>query len=147
DRAIIGGRIPTAEVIWQGPVRGIPYEDGDGRFRAEFVVEDGTLDYAPGWPRVEALKARVVIDRTSLVSLENQGTMAGLALQDVDIRIPSFLRDGAVEIADTEQVQLRQVLGFLRQSPIARIIGPTIDSLTAGGGARAQLKVSVPFGD
>src|SRR5690606_9299765 len=135
----------AAELLWQGSVRGIPYDRTDGRFRVEFDVEDGVVDYAADWPRVEALAARVVVDRVSLVSSRNEGTVGGLALQDVALRIPSFTGGAVVELSDSGQIDLHELLGFLRQSPVADTLGPAIHSVTAAGRADASLDLSVPI--
>src|SRR5690606_23257328 len=106
DRAVVAGSVPAAELLWQGPVRGIPYDKTDGRFRVEFEVADAVIDYAPGWPRAEALNGQVVVDRVSLASTRNDGMVGGLALEDVELRIPSFTGGAVVELADSGQIGL-----------------------------------------
>lgn len=145
DRAIVSGAVPSAVLRWQGPLRGFPYGDGGGRFRAEFELADATLDYAPEWPRLESLAATVVIDRTSLVSAQNQGTLAGVLVQDAEVRVPDLVRDATVEVSSSDLVAVTGLLRFLRASPIARYVGPTLNDITGSGQVAAELEVRVPI--
>jgi uncharacterized protein (TIGR02099 family) len=146
DRAFVAGRVPAAVLRWQGPLRGFPYADGGGRFRAEFELADATIDYAPDWPRLEGLSATVVIDRTRLTSVRNQGTLAGVPLQDAEVGVADLVRDATVEVSNSDIVPLTAVLAFLRASPIARFVGPTLNDITAGGEVAAEVEVRVPIG-
>jgi uncharacterized protein (TIGR02099 family) len=145
DRAIVAGSVPSAVLRWQGPLRGFPYGDGGGRFRAEFELADATLDYAPEWPRLESLAAKVVIDRTSLVSVQNQAALAGVPVQDAEVRVPDLVRDATVEVSSSDLVAVTGLLRFLRASPIARYVGPTLNDITGGGEVAAELDVRVPI--
>jgi uncharacterized protein (TIGR02099 family) len=145
ERAFVAGSVPSAVLRWQGPLRGFPYADGGGRFRAEFELADATLDYAPDWPRLTGLSASVVIDRTTLSSVRNQGSLAGVPVQDADVRVADLVRDATVEVSNSDVVPVTGVLAFLRASPIARIVGPTLNDITGGGEVAAELEVRVPI--
>jgi uncharacterized protein (TIGR02099 family) len=145
DRAIVAGSVPTAVLRWQGPLRGFPYADGGGRFRAEFELADATLDYAPNWPRLESLAATVVIDRTTLTSVKNQGTLAGVPVQDAEVRVPDLVRDATVEVSSSDLVAVTGLLRFLQASPIARYVGPTLKDITGSGEVAVELDVRVPI--
>jgi uncharacterized protein (TIGR02099 family) len=144
DRALVAGRVPAVALRWQGPLRGFPYADGGGQFRAEFELADAVLDYAPDWPRLEEVAARVVIDRATLASTENRGRLAGVLLEDAQVRVTDLARDAVVEVESSDPVTVPGILAFLRGSPIAGLLGPTLANVTGAGKVAADVRLRVP---
>ena len=145
DRAFVAGSVPRGELLWQGPLNGFPYEGGDGRFRLEFRIADAVIDYAPDWPRLENASGTVIIDRVSLTSVENRGSIGGIPFADAEIRLANLLHETELDIAATDQVQLGQILGFLRQTPIAALLGPTLESITGSGAVTTNIDLRLPI--
>lgn len=145
DESIITGRVPKGELIWRGPLRAFPYDEGDGQFRVEFSVEDGVLDYAPGWPRLENLATTVVIDHNSLSSQENLGTIAGVPFRDAQVRVANLMHKPELQVATADDMQLGQVLAFLRASPIAQTLGPTLNSVSGRGKVTTAVQLTMPI--
>ncbi|MEO8223373.1 MAG: DUF3971 domain-containing protein, partial [Gammaproteobacteria bacterium] len=147
DRALVAGSVPRAELQWQGPLRGFPYDTGDGRFRAEFTVADAVLDYAPEWPRLENASGTVIIDRTSLTSVENRGSIGGVPFSDAQIRVPNLFHDAELGVLSDDRVQLGQILGFLQQTPVAAALGPVLGSAIGSGDVTAAIDLRLPIAD
>jgi uncharacterized protein (TIGR02099 family) len=145
DRALVAGSVPRAELLWQGPLRGFPYEAGDGRFRAEFALADAVIDYAPDWPRLENASGTVIIDRVSLTSVENRGSIGGLPFSDAEIRVGNLFHDAELDVAAADQIQLGQILNFLRQTPVAAVLGPTLGTVTGSGEVTAGIDLRLPI--
>ena len=145
DQSIITGRVPKGELVWRGPLRAFPYDEGDGQFRVEFSVEDGVLDYAPGWPRLENLNTTVVIDHNSLSSMENRGTIAGVPFRDAQVRVADLMHKPELQLATADEMQLGQVLAFLRASPIAKALGPTLNRVTGRGNVSTAVQLTMPI--
>jgi len=145
DRAFVAGSVPGGELLWQGPLKGFPYEAGDGRFRLEFKIADAVIDYAPDWPRLENASGTVIIDRVSLSSVENRGSIGGIPFDDAEIRVANLLHDAELDVAATDQVQLGQILGFLRQTPLAALLGPTLQSVTGSGDVTTTIDLRLPI--
>jgi len=145
DRAIVAGSVPKGELLWQGPLRGFPYEAGDGRFRLEFTLADAVINYAADWPRLENASGTVIIDRVSLASVENRGSVGGIPFADAEIRVANLVRDTELDVAAADQVQLDQILNFLRQTPVAAVLGPTLEIVTGGGDVTAGIDLQIPI--
>ncbi|MEQ1802243.1 MAG: YhdP family protein [Gammaproteobacteria bacterium] len=145
DRAFVAGSVPRAELLWQGPLRGFPYEDGGGRFRAEFTLADAVLDYAENWPRLESASGTVIIDRVTLTSVENRGAVGGIPFTDAEIRVPNLIRDAELDVAAADELQLGQILNFLRQTPVAALLGPTLETVTGSGPVTTGIDLRVPI--
>ncbi|MEO7386893.1 MAG: DUF3971 domain-containing protein, partial [Gammaproteobacteria bacterium] len=145
DRALVAGSVPKAELLWQGPLRGFPYEEGGGRFRAEFTLADAVIDYADNWPRLESATGTVIIDRVTLTSVENRGSIGGLSFNDAEIRVANLIRDAELDVAAADEVQLGQLFNFLRQTPVAAVLGPTLDTVTGSGAVTTGIDLRVPI--
>ncbi|MCC7257519.1 MAG: TIGR02099 family protein [Gammaproteobacteria bacterium] len=143
ERAVVAGRVPAAEVEFRGPVRAFPYDAGEGVFRVDLDLQAGTLDFADGWPRVEDIEAKVVFDGVGMYSRRNTGRLGGLSVQDFDVRIPD-LRRGILAISGRQRFGLDALLGFLRATPVATRIGPSLDRVTAGGPVDAAVRLALP---
>ncbi|HHJ80917.1 MAG TPA: hypothetical protein ENJ65_04715, partial [Candidatus Tenderia electrophaga] len=59
DNAIVAGKVDSGSMVLQGPIKQFPFNDASGRFEIRFNVNDGVLDYAHGWPRIEQIEAEV----------------------------------------------------------------------------------------
>jgi len=145
DRALVAGSVPNAELLWQGPLRGFPYADGGGRFRAEFTLADAVIDYADDWPRIENATGTVIIDRATLSSVENRGAIGGLTFDDAEIRVPNLLRDAELDVRAADGLQMAPILAFLRQTPLARLLGPTLESVTGSGPVASDVNLRLPL--
>lgn len=145
EQAIVAGRVPRGELIWQGPVHGFPYAAGDGSFRLDLSVEEAVLAYAPDWPRLQDLTARIVIDRTTLESVENSGSIGGIPFQDAEVRVTDLPHDAILTLDLEPQVDATQILSFLRQSPVGAAFGPALASVTAAGPVTAAIQLELPI--
>ncbi len=143
DQAVVGGRITGTELLWTGPVRGFPYAEGQGRFRVALDIEDGILDYGPGWPRASELSGRVVFDGPTLQSERNTGVVSGIVFQDIDVRMAD-MRNGELALQAAQTVPLPEILRFLRESPLAEALGPTLGRVTGAGELATELSLMLP---
>jgi uncharacterized protein (TIGR02099 family) len=145
ERAVVGGRVPQAVAEFRGPLRGFPYESAEeGVFRVEMGLENATLDYADGWPRVEELNGMVVFDGVSMYSMRNSARIGNLRVADFQVRIPD-LREGVLALAGRHSVGLDQVFEFLRLTPVAAALGSSLHRVTAAGPVDASLQLALPL--
>jgi len=145
DEAIVAGAVPQAELLWQGPLRGFPYEKGDGRFRVEVSLADLVLNYSPDWPRLQDASGTVIFDSVSMNSVQNKGSIGGVPFEDIQIGIANLVHDAELDVAATDTVQFGQLLNFLRQSPVAALLGPALETVTGGGNVNTGINLQIPI--
>ncbi len=143
DRAVIAGQVTQAEIRFSGPLREFPFDAGEGVFKIGFDLENGALDYADGWPRIDNIDAHVVFDGVSLTVQRNSGRLGLIRFRDADVQIAD-LRQGLLEIRAQQSVAVKAAINFLRRSPMAAAIGPVIDKVTSSGNVNADLQLTVP---
>ncbi len=144
DRAIIAGQIPRANIEFNGPLREFPFDAGEGVFHIDFDVEQGALDYAAHWPRIDDISARLVFDGVSLTTQSNSGRLGRIGFRNADVRIAD-LRKGRLEISTQQLIAVDSGLHFLQQSPVADAVGPILGKLTGAGTVDATLQLAVPI--
>lgn len=87
----------------------------------------------------------MVIDHNSLSSQENLGTIAGVPFRDAQVRVADLMHKPELQLATTDDMQLGQVLAFLRASPIAQTLGPTLNSVSGRGKVTTAVQLTMPI--
>jgi len=146
ERAVVDGRVPEANVEFRGPLRKFPYESGEGVFRVVMDLEDATLDYANGWPRVEGLNGEVIFDGVSMSARATRARLGPLSLRNYLVRIPD-LRKGMLAISGQQRLGVDQILGFLRATPLAPSMGQPLQRVSGAGPVDTALRLTLPITD
>ena len=145
DQALVGGRVATGDLTLRGPPARFPFDHDEGLFETRFQIEDAVVDYAPGWPRLEGLRASVTF-RNRGVRIEAEPGAGRL----LDAEVENL----AVWIDDLERV-MAQVKGRikgpgaslwrgLRESPVGQELGGDLPDLRIAGHNTVDLELSVP---
>ncbi len=144
DRAFVSGRVPEARVQITGPLRGFPYREGQGRFRATARVEDLTLDYAPGWQPVTVAGAQVEFDGPALRAAAAAGTLGQIAVRDGWVELADW-RESLLVIRADASADAGAARDFFASSPLAPRLGATFARLSASGPLEAEIAMFLPI--
>ncbi|MEO8848283.1 MAG: YhdP family protein [Casimicrobiaceae bacterium] len=142
-RALVKGNVPNAQVALRGNLADFPFAGGKpGVFTVAAQVHGGTLDYADGWPQVDAIDADVRIDRTHVRVEGARGTMLdttlGRTVADVaDYFQPLLTVDGSAAGSAPAFLQ------FVQRSPVAEWSGNATDGLVASGNGALNYKLAL----
>ncbi len=144
--SIQSGRVPRGRLELRGALADFPYANPgeEGRFVVDLDTEGATLEYAPGWPKVEQSSARVLIEGRSLKVEGKSGQMLGVPLGPVQAGIADFLKPLLV-IRGQVQADVAQQLKFLEASPLKEEYAGLVASLTAEGQGRLDLDLRLPL--
>ncbi len=147
DNAIVSGRVPSADVVVQGPLKGFPWRDGQGRFEIGFGAEDMVLAYADGWPQATEVRADFLFLNEGLSAKVHSGLLGDVPVQTVDARIPD-LPVGMLDIEGSAAGELDAILAYARDIPLPPHLhgGLTITRVTEGTGA-ATVDLLLPLKD
>ena len=144
-RAIVGGRVPRADVILRGPLASFPFGDGEGTFLAEGSVAGGSMAFVENWPAAEELNGVVTFANAGWEAtgsgrvLDNRSENLRVGIED--------MRDPVLNVTAATQGSLGDVIGFLKEAPmIARHLGPDLQRMQSGGGtANVDLELELPL--
>ncbi|MBK9132380.1 MAG: TIGR02099 family protein [Gammaproteobacteria bacterium] len=148
DRAILDGSVPRGTLMYYGAPGAFPFDHGDGRFRIDFDVRKGVLDYAADWPPLDQIEANVVFDGRRMEihaadgrSLASMVTEASVVIADMGGHPAVLDVDGRVK------GPTQDVLRYLRESPLRERFGAYVADLQAQGDSRLDLRLAIPLND
>ena len=144
-RAIVGGRVPRAEVTLAGSLASFPFGDGEGTFLAEGIVENGTMAYVEGWPAAEDLNGVLTFANAGWRAA-GSGRVLGNLSDNVRVGIED-MREPLLSVAASTQGPLGEAIRFLKEAPtIARHLGPDMQRLQSGSGtANVDFELELPL--
>ena len=144
DAAIVGGRVPSAELTLQGPVRAFPFRENEGLFLARGQLEKVTFAYQPGWTSATDVSGELEFRNTAMFVRARQAMVGGVRVADATARIADF-RQGQLGIRAQTRGDLQQALRFLRDSPLGPKLGGQFARLEGTGRVDGVLNLSLPL--
>ncbi|HMA00433.1 MAG TPA: YhdP family protein [Steroidobacteraceae bacterium] len=144
DRAFVGGHLPHADVVFQGPVRHFPFRDGTGLFLARVRIDGMTLDYREGWPRAENLAVSAEFRNEGLTARLLGGNIGNLAVQKGDLRFVDF-KTGEMQLHVAGSGDAADALDYLRATPLDAAAAHAFSAVDAAGPVRAEVDLFLPF--
>lgn len=143
DTAIRGGEIPQAEVMLFGRLDRFPYDDGSGIFDVQADVAHGQLDYQPGWPGIQEITGRLRFFANTMDIRAEHGLIQGARIEKAQVGLADF--SGAdLRIDGQVRGEGRQLLGFLRESPLGAGIREELSGMQLSGVHDLSLQARIP---
>ena len=144
--SVLTGRSDDVRLRLKGDLSKFPFIDpGTGQFDVAAHVTGGTLEFAPGWPRIEAIDGDLLFDRDRLEIVGRSATASGVALSDVRVSIPSMTGATRVLVSGQADGPTDDFLKFVQRSPVRGMLGGFTDGVSATGPGHLQLKLELPL--
>ncbi|WP_129644902.1 YhdP family protein [Peristeroidobacter agariperforans] len=144
DRALLDGRIATAEFTYKGPMRQFPFRKNEGTFLARAQVENALFDYQEGWQPARELMAEVEFRNQGMRVHATSAMVGNLRMNEATAEIPDF-RQNELSIKAAAAGDLDGGLSFLRNSPIGPRLGETFARLGGRGAMTADVRLDLPL--
>jgi uncharacterized protein (TIGR02099 family) len=146
-KAIVAARSADVRFRLRGDLAHFPFHDPAlGEFSVRARIEEGVLDYAAGWPRIEAISGDLLFERERMQIAGASGRVFGVALSDIRAEIPR-LREGRLTIDGRGQGQTAGFLAYIEASPVRERTGGLTEAMKASGHGRLRLKLDLPLKD
>ncbi|MFP4182483.1 MAG: YhdP family protein [Thiohalospira sp.] len=147
DRGVVDGTARDVRVLLFGRIdKGVfPWrEERRGRLFADMEVADAQLDYAPGWPALEAVDGGLTITGQGLSGEARGRTTTGVELGATRFGVADF-RDARVALEGPMEGDAGGFLAFLRQSPLVPEAGRLLERARATGPMALDLELDLPL--
>lgn len=146
-RALTGGAARDARLILRGDLAHFPFDDGrHGLFEIRVRAEDGTMDYAPGWPGLERIRADLLFRGARMEITGNQAETMGIKLAKVQVTIPDLGADEPVlQVRGEAQGASADFLRFVATSPVLEMIDRFTEGMAATGNGKLDLRLAIPL--
>ena len=148
NAALQGGRLRDVHAVVTGDLDDWPFRTEDGRagtgkFRVDARIVDGLLKFQPDWPAMAAVDADIRFEADGF-TIAGKGRLGGVPVSSFKAGIPRF---GRAELyVDAEAAgNAKDFLAMLRQSPLQKDYGETLDNLHVAGPASADFHMLLPF--
>jgi len=144
DRALVGGRVTAGDVVFRGPPIRFPFDGGEGLFETRFQVENGVVDYMPGWPRLERGRATIIFRNRSLQIEAGSGRLLDGEVEDLSAKIDD-LGKAVVQIEGRGKGAGASMWHALKNSPAGRVLGEDLPNLRIEGASTLDLALTIPL--
>lgn len=144
-RAVRSGSIEKIEAQVRGDLGAFPFRDpATGMFRVSGRVRDATLDYAPGWPRLEGLDGQLVFERAGFDLSAARARLHGTPVRELRANLPEY-REAELSITALAEGAAQNMLDFIDESPLASTISSFTRDLRVAGDAELNLSLAIPL--
>ena len=143
DQALVGGRVASGEGVLRGPAAAFPFDQGEGLFETRFQVEDAVLDYAPGWPRLEAARGTVQFRNRGLRVEIDAGRLLDAEVENITARIDD-LESVVIQAKGRARGPGASLWRAFKDSPFGHALGEDLPDLRIGGTNTLDLELTIP---
>lgn len=147
ETSVLAGTVKEARLRLSGDLRHFPFTDAaKGQFQVAAKVSGGVLDYADGWPRIEAIEADLLFERDRMEIAARSGAILGARLSGVRASIPSMLaRETHLIVDGLAEGPTAEFLRYIQASPVRRMVDGITDGISATGRGRLRLRLDLPL--
>ncbi|MGD9000699.1 MAG: YhdP family protein, partial [Granulosicoccaceae bacterium] len=146
DRAIINGRVPHGGAVMRGPLHAFPFHNNEGRFEVSFRVEEGELDYVPGWPAITGIGADILFDGPAMHIHADQGRIYSSRIDQADVRIRELdAKPLLLDIKGQTYGSTQDALRYMVDTGIAGAHASALKRLQVEGKTRVALDAVIPL--
>ncbi|MEO8811118.1 MAG: YhdP family protein [Rhodanobacter sp.] len=146
NRALVSGRLEQARVVLRGDLADWPFNHHEGRFEAQAVIHDLSLDYGTDWPRAEGVDAVASFINGGMLVEANSGHALGVKVDHAVATIADFGQP-VLDLKAQGSGSGSSLLTFASKSPVASQVADTLGKLRLGGQGNFDFHLSLPFND
>ncbi len=143
DMALAGGQVRGGVGLVTGDLDDWPFDNNDGRFEATGHISNGDIRFQHDWPLMRQVDADIAFIGPGF-EMRGRGDLAGVAVQKFEAGIPDFGHQPLYVRADAPS-EAGKLLAMLRQSPLHKDYGDTLDNLVASGPAHVTFDLLQPL--
>ena len=146
-KALVSGRVTSADVLLRGNLSEYPYRNHEGQFRAVARVENASLDYHPKWTPVDGIEAEITFDGTGLRVDASAGKIFDANIMSTTAKIANvFGKNQTVEIKGTVNGSTNDAKLLISQSPLSsNILLKEVMSNKSDGLLSLDLSLDIPL--
>lgn len=147
DRAIIAGQGEDIKVVLKGNLKDFPYpNDRGGLFKVTARVNDGILDFAEGWPRIDGISLDMLFHGTRMELNATSGNLLGNRITQAKVVIPVLkTAQPTLSVAGQLQGPVSEGIRYVNNSPILATAEGFTRELRGSGNGKLNLQLNMPL--
>ena len=146
--AFLAGNAPSGSILLRGALADFPFDHDDGRFTATTAVSNVQLHYAPDWPDLKNIAAKVQFIGRNIIIDVDKTQMMGIDIGKVHGEIPDLGTDKPVVLSINGtpiKTDFTAGMNFLHQSPLEKTIGRMLRDVELTGPIELTLALTIPL--
>ncbi|MDR3385736.1 MAG: YhdP family protein [Rudaea sp.] len=143
DRALESGHVTSARAVFRGDLADWPFRNFAGRFEARADTDDVRLVYLPDWPAAEHARGVADFLNNSLHVDVTAAQAQGVKVSTATLDIPD-LGEVVLDLSVTGGGAGKDLLGFLKATPIGLRYGAPLLGVDVGGQGKLDFKLHLP---
>jgi len=144
DRGLDGGRVVAGRAVFRGDLDDWPFRNNAGRFDAVAEIDDLRVKYLGDWPALEHAHANLGFVNTTLHIDIAGGSAQNVKINSVVGDIADF-GDGPLTLIANGQGSGKDLLGFVRASPLGTKFAGPLTGVDVGGQGKVEAKMFLPY--
>lgn len=145
-QGVLAGHSDDVRLVLRGELAHFPFDRGEGVFRVEADVKDGTLRYVHDWPVIEDLAARLLFSGRKMEVIAKRARIYGVALAPVQASIPDLIHhEEELFVSGQANGPVQDFIRFANFSPLGERLHGFTDALDGAGPMRLALNLRVPL--
>ncbi len=143
--ALVGGKVVGGGMLLRGDLAHFPFADHSGVFEVRVQVEDGILDYASDWPRIEEIEAEVVFSGSRMDINAVAGKVYDASIQQATASIDNLRDAQQVIIEGSLKGDVLAGYEFISNSPLKNTVGKRLDRIALSNEIKVDLRLEIPL--
>ncbi|MCD9511303.1 YhdP family protein [Photobacterium phosphoreum] len=143
-KAIKGGKVKSARILWYGALNTFPYQHHDGVFQAFVPLTQAKFSFDPKWPLLQDMKLNLLFENDKMYldadHVKTLGARSSHVVGEADLTPHGRLKL-AIDLAATGD----QVRHYMLNSPLASSVGSALTTIDVAGPVTARLNLDIPF--
>ncbi len=145
-RGITSGTATEAKLTLKGDLDRFPFLDGSGTFLVTAKAQDVTIDYAPGWPKLEHVYGNLRFAGAGMRVDAERGALLGTQITATVAEIPDFDADSPLlKVHGRVDGPTADFFRFIEASPVGEALHHATSDMRAQGQGRLDLALEIPL--
>ncbi len=144
--ALISSQGIKGKFLLAGDLSQFPFDQGEGQFKVNTIIDDAVLNFKTGWPIISHLNAEVDFIGRSMNILAKSGVTDNIPFQNVTATMAD-LSKSSLEINAKFLTTLEKGQHYVNNSPLKNNVGRDLKNFQLSGNLPLDLSISIPLHD
>ncbi|WP_163923309.1 YhdP family protein [Photobacterium sp. Alg240-V54] len=144
SKAIKGGQVKSARILWYGALNDFPYQHHDGVFQAFVPLTQAKFSFDPQWPLLRDMQLNLLFENDKMY-IDSHQVKTLAAYSPKVVGEADLTPNGALKLAIDLAATGPQVQQYMLKSPLADSVGSALTTIEVAGPVTAKLNLNIPF--
>ncbi len=147
DSAFLKGRVEPRGAILRGKLADFPFHKQEGVFQIDLDIFDIGLNYASDWKPLEKLDAKILFYQDGMQVVAQHAYAQEFKFSELEMHLKSFNFSDYLTIDGAGEGDMRQIIDYLQNSPIASRLTAMRDIIEPEGATGLKMNIQIPLID